>query len=354
MGLSWRGLFANTVLAVGWVAGAVLSLGLPVGMAWGSKGISLLALGVVAIRNEQLKRLLISTVLVVTGLFGPAGPGFLYWLFWGCWGLLTVASLPTWIAPHVFRPWAPFQRAMQHGSSFYESCEIDSESAGPVDKEGSFFAFHPHGILSVGFGINGMWSKPFQEVAGRDCGFYIDPVLREDNPFMKLFCDWHGNVKSLTKETIQASMRERQNIALIPGGMEDATIMEHGRHNTAIAKRTGFIYYCLQHGYKLHPCYTFGEADSYFTWTGCRRLRLLLNRKGVPTVVFWGWRWFPLLPRQEVKYTTVVGPAVELPKIEKPTPEEVAQWHGVYCVALQKLFESKRESLGVTAPLYIE
>ena len=42
-----------------------------------------------------------------------------------------------------------------------------------------------------------------------------------------------------------------RNIAIIPGGFEDATIYAYGLHRTAIMQRKGFIEYALQHGYIL-------------------------------------------------------------------------------------------------------
>lgn len=40
-------------------------------------------------------------------------------------------------------------------------------------------------------------------------------------------------------------------------------------------------------------------------------------------------RWCPLLPRR-VKLMTVFGEPLALPKIEKPSPEDVDQWHAAY------------------------
>ena len=51
----------------------------------------------------------------------------------------------------------------------------------------------------------------------------------------------------------------------------------------------------------------------------------------------------PLLPRGTVDMRIVVGPPIVLPKIEKPTKEEVKKWHDTYVAALVKLFDEHKE-----------
>ena len=40
--------------------------------------------------------------------------------------------------------------------------------------------------------------------------------------------------------------------------------------------------------------------------------------------------------------TTVVGAPLQLPRIAKPTPADVAEWHGKYVKALEATFEKHR------------
>ena len=53
----------------------------------------------------------------------------------------------------------------------------------------------------------------------------------------------------------------------------------------------------MQHGYAVTPVYTFGETDTYYTFTGMLKQRLMLNKQNIPGVLFFGEPWVPLFPR---------------------------------------------------------
>jgi len=150
-------------------------------------------------------------------------------------------------------------------------------------------------------------------------------------------------------------MAAGENVAFVPGGFEDATVACFGKDRTAMRKRQGFIKYALQNGYRLHPVYTFGEGNSHYTFTGFLDFRLWLNKFGIPAVIVFGWPLFPLLPIPNTKIYTYVGKAIQLPKIENPSKEEVAKWHGAYLDGLTKVFEENKKAAGLpdTAKLEI-
>ena len=51
----------------------------------------------------------------------------------------------------------------------------------------------------------------------------------------------------------------------------------------------------------------------------------------------------PFLPKRGVKLHIVVGRPLIVPKIESPTKEEVALWHGKYIVELKRIYEEHKE-----------
>ena len=118
-------------------------------------------------------------------------------------------------------------------------------------------------------------------------------------------------------------------------------------------KRKGFVKYCLQFGYRLHPVYSFGEEKSFSTFTWFLNLRLKLNQFGIPGVLFWGDKWIPFFPRRDARIVTVIGDAIELPHIEEPSKEDVDKWHAIYVEELKKLFEKHKETLGIKEELEI-
>jgi len=199
----------------------------------------------------------------------------------------------------------------------------------------------------MGFSVNGAWSKKFHDHAGTNTVHMIDKVLREDNPYFKVLCDVHGGLETLSKESIIGAMTVGRNVSFIPGGFEDATTLVYGEHSTVMKRRAGFIKYALQHGYRVHPIYSFGETDTFFTFTGLLNFRLWLNKFGIPAVVFCGFP-FPLLPRPQAKIMTCVGKAIQLPLIADPSKEEVAKWHQAYCDALVAVFEEHKEAAGLS------
>ena len=67
-------------------------------------------------------------------------------------------------------------------------------------------------------------------------------------------------------------MARGESVALTVGGFQEATLMVHGKDRGAIRAPMGFLKYCLQYGYRVHPVYTFGES-----WT-CAHARTVLRR----------------------------------------------------------------------------
>ena len=106
----------------------------------------------------------------------------------------------------------------------------------------------------VGFSTNGVWSREFNErttelEAGppggaapwRGCVFLIAKALREPSVLFKLVCDVSGRLESATRENIISLMRRGRNLAIIPGGFEDATLYARGKHRTAMSNRKGLV-----------------------------------------------------------------------------------------------------------------
>ena len=97
--------------------------------------------------------------------------------------------------------------------------------------------------------------------------------------------------------------------------------------------------YALQHGYTLRPTYTFGEEETYNTVKGFLKFRMMFNKLKLPGVVFWGSWLCPFMPRSDAELTTVVGEPLQLPLIESPSSDQVAEWHRKYIEALQGVFD---------------
>ena len=248
---------------------------------------------------------------------------------------------------------------MDMTSYFDEPCEL----RGAVDTMGTsrtLYMFHPHGITTAGFSCNGIFSKAFHERTmpperrneawkfreWPGTIFLLTAGLREPSHFFKIICDLTGRMESSTRHNMKRYMQAGRNLAILPGGFEEATLFEYGLHRVAMKKRKGIIKYALQHGYTLHPIYTFGECRSYVTFTRLKSLRLWLNAHQLPCVAFWGdWR-VPIFPRRDAPCLSYVGAPLKLPRIEEPTMQQVDEWHAAYIAALERTFEQGKADVG--------
>mmetsp|Transcript_8318 Transcript_8318/g.22955 ORF Transcript_8318/g.22955 Transcript_8318/m.22955 type:complete len:384 (-) Transcript_8318:43-1194(-) len=232
---------------------------------------------------------------------------------------------------------------------YHKSCQL-SGALDSIQPGRSFFACHPHGCTSVGWISNVVWNRRFHHAAGR-CFYLIDSTLRNKGLLARLFCDAfegpHGGFRDNSQGTIKQLMARGESVCMIPGAYQEATLFTYGRDRVALNKRRGFVKYCLRHGYRLHPVYTFGESETYWALGGFESFRLWLNNYGIPTVAFWGLWWCPILPRRHCELMTFVGQPLELPCIENPTDEEVELWHGKYMKCLQVLFDQHKAEAGL-------
>ncbi|KAG6610113.1 Diacylglycerol O-acyltransferase 2 [Phytophthora cinnamomi] len=222
-----------------------------------------------------------------------------------------------------------------------------SPAVKPDDR--ALFAFHPHGVLSSGFAFNGAHHMSFLHAHCRWLvaeNLFWFPVMRDLLNWMDFSC--------VARSTFHRFMATGQNVCLIPGGFEEATLYERGKHRVFIKKRFGFIKLALQHGYKVHPAYTFGEEYAYYTFPYLLELRLKLNEFKIPGVIFFGLPHCFFLPCTDVDLITVIGEALVLPRIEHPTKEDVQKYHAQYVQALQKLFDKYKSVYAVDPEAQLE
>jgi len=132
-------------------------------------------------------------------------------------------------------------------------------------------------------------------------------------------------------------MRANKNIGLIPGGFEEATLTTPHALRVYIKKRKGFIKFALRYGYKLVPVLLLGENQVFNTFDYLTKFRLFLNKLKIPGVLFWS-KYGPL-PDPNHDVITVVGKPLQLPTLEKPTPEDIDHWHQRYIEELLALYE---------------
>jgi 2-acylglycerol O-acyltransferase 2 len=103
---------------------------------------------------------------------------------------------------------------------------------------------------------------------------------------------------------------------------------------------SGFIAMALKHGYSVSPCFIFGEEKTYWACSKFLKARMALNPYKLPGVIFVGG--LGLVPWWNQPLITVIGKPLSLPRIEKPSTEDVDKHHQAYIRALVALFERNR------------
>lgn len=345
-----KGLLAHLILVPSWTTSPAILLAalIVAGAPLGGLGVAAsLCAGVSLVAaNSHPFRAFGCAMLAVLGLMAPTGRGRLKSLL--ATGLTsTLVWMATAGGEFVQRP-ALIDFLFEWAKDYYTQAELRG-ALHDVRPKRSFFAFHPHGCLSAGWTINGTFNRNFMRSAGR-VTWLIDNTLRHKNPFFRVLCDGFRDtdraIEAGTHQGFKTFMSRGESVAFIPGGFQDAVAFKFGRDCTVLRKRKGFIKYCLQYGYRLHPVYTFGECETFHTFTGLEWLRMKVSESNIPMVMFFGWPLFPILPRTQSRILTYVGRGMDLPHIPEPTAADVEHWHGRYLEALQALFEEHKAEAG--------
>jgi 2-acylglycerol O-acyltransferase 2 len=269
--------------------------------------------------------------------------GLVYFGFRIAAALMAAAMVAPFLFPPRLIPAA--QRFFSHAMRVYFSdFEFSFEGAdfptagaigdGPDQRRPVLFCFHTHGVFSQG------WAIAYALELFRGVRFLIASALYS-SPFFRALSGCTGLPGSAAKAAMTSYMKKQRDLALIPGGFEEATIHCTHADRMYIKQRQGFVKYALQFGYQLVPVYTFGERETFWNAPGLYKFRLWLNSFGLPGIVPWGQWYCPLLPR-DVPLKVVVGAPLAMPQIFAPTKEQVDLWHGKYMEAVQALYDKHR------------
>lgn len=273
--MGWRGAVANLICLLAWTAPLFL-LPTSVLLTTWHKGPSVILVGL-AIMAASLAgppswHFRLGLYATLLGLSAPLNGA------WGYGGALTLAILLMMVTsrPHGPETWRPqssfyeFVAEYLDGRSYFDKCEL----RGALDRippQRVLLAAHPHGIFSAGWAWNLFWNSDLHDKAG-PITFLIDEGLRLKCPTFRLLCDWYAGPKrragAATKKVIKQLMATGESLAILPGGFQEASICKFGVDRVYVRQRTGIVKYCLQEGYSIVPCYTFGESELYTTFTG--------------------------------------------------------------------------------------
>lgn len=105
-------------------------------------------------------------------------------------------------------------------------------------------------------------------------------------------------------------MSQGKNVALVPGGYEEATLTTFNQMRFYLKNRKGFIKYALKYGYTMRPVVCIGENKAFETFDGLKSFRLLMNKFKLPASFFINKKYLFLVD-PNIEVTTIFGKGIK-------------------------------------------
>ncbi|XP_012276477.1 2-acylglycerol O-acyltransferase 2-B-like [Orussus abietinus] len=209
----------------------------------------------------------------------------------------------------------------------------------------------PHGVLATGgFGAFATDVLGFKDLFP---GLKITILTLKQHfhvPFFRefVFCVGACSASANSIEYLIGGPETGRATVLIVGGASEALECKPGSYRIVLKRRKGFVKLALKHGTPLVPVFSFGETDLYDQVNNpegsfLRKFQeFFKNCTGIAPVLFLGRGMFQysfgLLPQRR-PITVVVGSPMEIPKIPKPTTEQVDEYHAKFIDRLTEFFD---------------
>jgi len=120
--------------------------------------------------------------------------------------------------------------------------------------EKTLLAVHPHNAVTCGLTVN-IYNGKLGEI------YLCASRVLLNTPLLGLAHKLSG-LTSVDPSNLKVMMKKKKNLAILPGGYEEATLTTP-KENRVFLQRKGFIKYALRFGYKVHPVFIFGEHKIY-------------------------------------------------------------------------------------------
>lgn len=206
---------------------------------------------------------------------------------------------------------------------------------------------HPHGVLSLDHILTVSSFDPELERVAPQCRrSALGAGILFKIPFARELLLGLGCVDA-GRKTADACLKAGLSLSVVLGGEREQLLAQRGPvENVVLRNRKGFVKLALSNGVPLVPLYCFGEAQLYNQSQLFMSFRSWLQRRfGIALVLPYGPCGLPGIPFKD-RMRMVVGPPLEIPRIEAPTEAQVNEHHGRYCKELGNLFERHKGPAG--------
>lgn len=161
---------------------------------------------------------------------------------------------------------------------------------------------------------------------------------------------WWIGTRPASRQVMHKQLAEGGTVVLIPGGVQECSFMEPGKEVAFLRSRKGFVRIALQHGAPLVPVFSFGQTNMY-KWVrfGPPFLSSATMHKISRTIGFlpmWVYGKWGTLLTFEVPVHMVIGKAIEVPKVENPSQEQIDVYLQRFINALDRLFHEYKDRAG--------
>ena len=232
------------------------------------------------------------------------------------------------------RSWPPQFRThyLTYLSLKFFSYRVIREDPSEV-KQASIYSFHPHGVFPIPTALQAVVNEfivgeSFHTLSA-SAVFYI--------PFYASFLKALA-YKDISRETFLSTLTAGRSVALNPGGIAEMFLLPSSNEGEKLMmnNRKGFIKIALETGSPIIPVFTYGHSQTFSAYTNSL-LEYLSRKYRLSLILFWGMYGVPIPYR--VPLCSVLGRAINCPKVENPSPELIHEYYELYCCELQRLYK---------------
>ncbi|XP_018568263.1 2-acylglycerol O-acyltransferase 1-like isoform X2 [Anoplophora glabripennis] len=247
-------------------------------------------------------------------------------------------------------PWARSWKWWKYLKDYFPLQCVKSDGAILDPNKNYLFGCFPHGVMPSGiFSLLNTNYGGFDEYFPHHERYLVTLSEQFMLPFSRELMLSLGGVASSVKsiEYILGKPGGGNVLGITVGGAKESLNSKPGIYRIVLRRRKGFVKLALRNGARLVPVFSFGQNDLFDQLDGprLRRFQEALRKWIVIAPIIPIGRGFfqysfGLIPRRHPVVT--VGKPIEMPKIEKPTQEDIDKYHTIFMEKLIELFEENK------------